>query len=107
MAEFRLGALFASLLLGAASVGFADTPPSADQLLAQRVSAALNADPTYFFRHVTVQANAGVITLSGYVWSQPAITRARQIAGKTPGVTQVVASGLELERNGRNVAPAR
>jgi osmotically-inducible protein OsmY len=109
----RLLALIASALLGAASVGgCAGTPPSpqervSDQLLAERVYAALAADPTYFYRHVNVDADAGVVTLSGFVWSQPAIIRAREIALKTPGVTQIVTSGLELERNGRDATPAR
>lgn len=76
-------------------------------MLTERVYAALNADPNYFYRHVNVRANAGVVTLSGYVWSQPAITRAREIAGKTPGVTRVVTGELELERNGRSTGSTR
>jgi osmotically-inducible protein OsmY len=44
----------------------------------------------------------GVATLSGYVWSTDAIYRARKIASEVPGVTRVVTSQLELERNGRN-----
>jgi osmotically-inducible protein OsmY len=110
----KLLVLIASVLLGAAAVGgCASTPPAppqnrvSDQLLAERVYAALGADPTYFYRHVNVHADAGVVTLSGYVWSQPAIIRAREIALKTPGVSQVVTGGLELERNGRDANPAR
>ena len=73
-----------------------------DEILASTVSAELNADPTYYFRHVDVTVDNGVAHLSGYVWSTDAIYRARRIASQTPGVTRVVTSQLELERNGRS-----
>jgi osmotically-inducible protein OsmY len=68
-------------------------------LTAEQVYDALSADPTYFFRHVDVQVQHGVVTLSGYVWSAPAIYRAEKIAAGVPGVTRVV-DQMELERNG-------
>jgi hypothetical protein len=75
---------------------------AADDVLANAVYSALNADPIYYFRHVDVKVHDGVAQLSGYVWSTDAIYRARALAAKTPGVTRVVSNQLELERNGRN-----
>jgi osmotically-inducible protein OsmY len=69
--------------------------------VANSVYAALNADPNYFYRHVNVRVEDGVAALSGYVWSTEAIYHARQVARSVPGVTRVVTSGLELEREGR------
>jgi osmotically-inducible protein OsmY len=81
---------------------------AADELLANTVYSQLNADPIFFFRHVDVRVDQGVAHLSGYVWSTDAIYRARQIAQSVPGVTGVVTTQLELERNGRsNNGPAR
>jgi osmotically-inducible protein OsmY len=77
-------------------------PTGADERLAMSVYQALNADPVYFFRHVTVSVDGGVAELTGYVWSTDAIFRARQITRAVPGVSRVVTSQLELERNGRN-----
>jgi osmotically-inducible protein OsmY len=76
----------------------------ADTLLAGRVYAALDDDPIYFYRHVDVVADDGVVRLSGYVWSADAIYQARRITARVPGVTRVVTSGLELERNGRSTS---
>jgi BON domain-containing protein len=73
-----------------------------DEVLANAVYSDLNADPTYYFRHVDVRVDNGVAHLSGYVWSTDAIYRARTIARNVPGVTGVVTSQLELERNGRD-----
>lgn len=78
------------------------SPPesAADEALAHRVYLALNADPWYFFRHVDVRVDDGVADLSGYVWSADALYQARHIASGVPGVTRVLTSHLELERNG-------
>jgi len=73
-----------------------------DEILANTVSSELNANPTYYFRHVDVRVDNGVAHLSGYVWSTDAIYAARRIAGKVPGVTAVRTNQLELERNGRS-----
>jgi osmotically-inducible protein OsmY len=73
-----------------------------DEVLANAVYADLNADPKYYFRHVDVTVDNGVAHLSGFVWSTDAIYRARTIARNVPGVTGVVTSQLELERNGRD-----
>ena len=73
-----------------------------DEFVANAVYSALIADPTYYYRHVDVGVVNGVASLSGYVWTTDAIYRARRIASQTPGVTRVVTTQLELERNGRN-----
>lgn len=78
----------------------ANTDSGTDEAAANRVSVALNEDPTYFFRHVDVRVDEGVAYLSGYVWTADAIYRARQITRDVPGVRGVVTSHLELERNG-------
>lgn len=78
-----------------------------DELLANAVYAKLNADPTYYLRHVDVRLHNGVAQLSGYVWSTDAIYAARRIARSVPGVTGVVTTQLELERNGRSDGVAR
>jgi hypothetical protein len=78
-----------------------------NEILANTVYAELNADPIYYFRHVDVSVDNGVAHLSGYVWSTDAIYRARTIAGKVPGITGVMTSQLQLERNGRDTGPAR
>jgi osmotically-inducible protein OsmY len=57
---------------------------------------------------VNVEVDGGVANLSGYVWSADAIYRARQIARGVPGITRVITTQLELEREGRsNGASAR
>ena len=113
-------ALIAALTL---TVSCASTPPpvpsapeqaartqksDAQDILASYITAQLNADPWNYYRHVNVRVDDnGVVTLSGYVWETQAIFRARTIASQVPGVTRVVTSQLQLERNGRNSGPAR
>jgi osmotically-inducible protein OsmY len=87
--------------------GAAHERVAADEVLANAVYSKLNADPIYFFRHVEVKVDNGVADLSGYVWSTDAIYRARAVTRQVPGVTGVVTSRLELERNGRDTGPAR
>jgi len=82
-------------------------PRSSDELLASAVYAKLNANPTYYFRHVDVRLENGVAHLSGYVWSTDALYAAQRIARSVPGVTGVVTNQLELERNGRNSGVTR
>jgi hypothetical protein len=80
----------------------------AQDIVANYITAQLNADPWYYYRHVNVTVDdGGVATLTGYVWDTQAIYRARQIASQVPGVTHVETSQLQLERNGRNAGPAR
>jgi osmotically-inducible protein OsmY len=89
-----------SLPPGAGSASAAQT--DADALLANAIYAKLNSDPTYYFRHVDVTLHNGIAHLSGYVWSTDALYAARNIARSVPGVTGVVTTDLELERNGRS-----
>lgn len=98
-----MAALIVAALLGSCST----TAPRSraqnrvDEALASNVYLALNADPVYFYRHVNVTVDDGRADLSGYVWSADAIYRARQVACHVPGITRVVTSHLELEREGR------
>lgn len=82
-------------------------PQLANEALANAVYSRLDADPVYYFRHVDVRVDQGVARLSGYVWSTDALYAARRIAGSVPGVTDVVTTQLELERNGRADGVAR
>ena len=83
---------FSTVLL---AVACASAPPktaaqtNADRVLAIRVQSALDGDPTYFFKHVDVQADNGRVSLSGYVWIAAAIRRAEHVAGQVPGVISV------------------
>jgi hypothetical protein len=78
-----------------------------DEVLANTVYSELNADPTYYFRHVDVRVDNGVAHLSGFVWSADAIYQARKIARNVPGIIGVSTSQLELERNGKDTGPVR
>jgi osmotically-inducible protein OsmY len=73
---------------------------AAEEVVANYIYSQLNADPVYYYRHVDVRVSGDVAILSGYVWDTQAIYRAREIAGQVPGITRVVTSQLELERNG-------
>jgi osmotically-inducible protein OsmY len=108
----RTRALVAALALsvyGSSAFPQAAAPPTgqpapqvagtSDEALTKAIYSALEADPNHYFRHVTVRVDKGVATLSGFVHSSSSIYRARTIAGKVPGVTQVVTSNLSLEPN--------
>jgi osmotically-inducible protein OsmY len=69
----------------------------ADKDLAQRVYAKLNGDQVDYYKHVTVLADNGVITLGGSVGTPEALNKAKAIAGGVPGVTKVV-DQMALER---------
>jgi osmotically-inducible protein OsmY len=99
----------AAILATACSIAPPRSPAqtSGDRAVADSVYAALDADPTYFYRHVDVRVEDGVADLSGYVWSTDAIYRARQIARQVSGVRRVVTSHLELERGGLTNGRAR
>lgn len=92
----------ASVALAAACATSAPKSPEqaqADEATTQRIYAALNADPTYFYRHVDVRVDGGVAELKGYIWSTAALYRAKQIAAGVSGVSRVV-NDMELERGG-------
>lgn len=63
----------------------------------EQISAALEANPIYYFRDVEVEVDYGVARLSGYVWTTDALYHAQQIARSVPGVAGV-RNEMELER---------
>ena len=69
----------------------------ADKELAQRVYAKLNSDQVDYYKHVTVFADNGVITLGGSVGTTEALNKAKGIASGISGVTKVV-DQMALER---------
>ncbi len=101
---FKRNATRAPLLMLAMLIAACSTSPPrspeqvrVDQATEQRVYAALNADPTYYYRHVDVRVDDGAAHLSGYVWSSDAMFKAKQIAAGIPGV-RVVVNEMELQR---------
>jgi len=81
-----------------------DAQKQADKATAERVEAALNAEKALYAKHIFVQADGGVVRLTGYVWDTSDFQLAVAIAEGVPGVTQVV-NDLELNRNGSDNAP--
>ena len=75
-----------------------------DREIAERVEAALDADKGLFSKHITADANNGVVRLTGYVWESSDFEEANFIASGVPGVTRVV-NDLELNRNGNDNNP--
>jgi osmotically-inducible protein OsmY len=71
----------------------------ADAVTAERVYAALDDNPVFYFRDVDVSVDDGVATLSGYVWTTDALYSAQRIARNVPGVTRVL-DQMQLEREG-------
>src|SRR6185312_13864829 len=64
----------------ASYVAKAPEESAADAALAARIYAALSADPNYYYQHVDVRVDNGIVQLSGYIWSVNALNRAKQIA---------------------------
>ena len=91
----------ASLLLVSCATAPQKSPQQehADATTAERIQAALDDNPVYYFRDVEVSVDSGVVVLSGYVWTTDALYHAQQIARRVPGVTQV-RSEMQLERQG-------
>jgi osmotically-inducible protein OsmY len=94
-------ALVAALLAGACATAPPESPAQAriNAATADRVYAALNANPVFYFRDVDVSVDGGVAYLSGYVWTTDALYQAQNIARGVPGVTRVV-DDMKLEREG-------
>ena len=94
--------LAASFLL---AVACSTAPPMspeqerADAATSERIYAALEANPIYYFRDVEVSVDDGVALLSGYVWTTDELYHAQQITRGVPGVTRVH-SAMDLERQG-------
>lgn len=71
----------------------------ADNDTADRVQRALSADQLLYSRHITVRADDGVVSLGGYIWTQPEQQDAIRIAQSVQGVTKVV-DRMEIDRGG-------
>jgi osmotically-inducible protein OsmY len=103
MVERRAGASALLAAIAGLMVACATTPPKspeqerADNATAERVYAALEANPIYYFHDVEVDVDYGVARLSGYVWTTDALYHAQQIARRVPGVMGV-RDQMELER---------
>lgn len=101
----RKGGAYAVLASAVVLVACASSPPKspeqerADAATAERVLAALDANPIYYFRDVEVSVDYGLAQLSGYVWTTDALYAAQNIARGVPGVTGV-RDIMELERQG-------
>ena len=100
------GGPFAVLAVSAVLVvACATVPPKspeqerADAATAERIYAALEANPVFYFRDVEVNVDYGVARLRGYVWTTTALYSAQQIARRVPGVSGI-RDELELERQG-------
>jgi osmotically-inducible protein OsmY len=72
---------------------------AADRDIANRVQAALLADPNIYARHIDVEVDRGVVHLGGYVWEVDDFATARRDAASVPGTTAVV-TDMELMRGG-------
>lgn len=98
-------AVAASLTVATCATQARRTPTerAADDDVVARVEQALLRDPQIFARHIDVDAERGVVRLSGYVWSSEDFFEAKRVAATVPGVTAVV-SQLEMMVGGRTGA---
>lgn len=76
---------------------------AADDHLAATVMTALLADQDLYARHIDVDADGGLVRLSGYVWSAEELYEAKRVAATVRGVTRVD-SELEMMVGGRGGA---
>lgn len=101
----RNGRSFLLAATAGLAVACATAPPKsaeqerADAATTERVYAALESNPIYYFRDVEVSVDYGIARLSGYVWTTNALYHAQMIARSVPGVASV-RSQMELERQG-------
>jgi osmotically-inducible protein OsmY len=97
MPDSGLRARSAAVVLAAALAVFGCSTPdtrtgeerAADRALADRVVAALKADSYAYAEHVTVDANRGVVRLTGQVADDSALRDALRISSAVPGVRRV------------------
>jgi osmotically-inducible protein OsmY len=96
----------AGVLLGACVLAACSTTPpkseaerAADEATAERVEAALEADPKVYARHIDVKADRDVVYLGGFVWSPRDSLLAKNDAASVPGVKKVITQ-MELIRGG-------
>ena len=103
--EWRGASALLAAITAAAAVACSSAPPKspeqerADTATAERVNAALDANPIYYFRDVEVSVDYGVARLSGYVWTTDELYHAQEIARRVSGVIGVQ-NTMELERQG-------
>ena len=81
----------------------ASSQTPSDARTAQEIDKRLKADPHHFFRHVNVTVHDTVARLGGFVNSEDALAKAKQIASGTPGVTRVD-NEMKVQRNGENAS---
>jgi osmotically-inducible protein OsmY len=72
---------------------------AADVETADRVQAALFADPNLYARHIDIAVDRGVVHLGGYVWESEDFQRARNDVAGVPRVRSVLTE-MELMRGG-------
>ena len=91
----------ATVLVTACATLASRTPAerAADDQLAAQVEQALLNDQEIYARHIDVDAEHGVVHLSGLIWSVEELSKAKRVAARVPGVKRVV-SELELEVGG-------
>jgi osmotically-inducible protein OsmY len=73
--------------------------PESDTRAMNEFYSRLASDQDFYYPHVTIRVENGVAHLSGYVWNTQALYRAKDVATRVPGITEVV-DNLELERDG-------
>jgi osmotically-inducible protein OsmY len=72
-----------------------------DAAVAERVRSALHRDPFFLDTHVDVSARNGVVTLSGFVFSDWDLMDAIRIANVAARPNRVI-DNLQIEIGGRN-----
>ncbi|MDE3011056.1 MAG: BON domain-containing protein [Pseudomonadota bacterium] len=73
---------------------------AADERIAAAVVRALDQDPRIFARHIDVDVQRQVVTLSGFVFESADLFEATRVASQVPGVT-AVNDDIELNVGGR------
>jgi osmotically-inducible protein OsmY len=82
------------------AVGSMTNESPTNQQLAQRVAAALHADPYFPDEHVTVSVENGAVVLRGFVFGDWDLERAIRIARKAAG-NKLVVDDLSIKEGGR------
>jgi osmotically-inducible protein OsmY len=73
---------------------------AADKTIADRVQAALKADPNVLSRHIRVSVEKGAVVLRGFVYSDWDLRTALRVAKEAAGDTPVV-NNLSIKTGGR------
>jgi len=105
-ARWRLAAIFTlAFIASGCATQIVRTPEqrASDAALAMQVERALAQDPNIYARHIDVDADGGIVRLSGFVWAADDYYEAQRIAANVPGVVRVV-DQLEMVVGGRTGA---